>query len=141
MDEPRVARIQDARLEDLPALAALVEESCRSADAETLFALKLAVEEVFTNIVTHGYRGQPGPVTVTVARDAGGIAVTLEDQAPSFDPALAPVPDLESDWEDRPLGGLGWHLVRQLVDEVRHRPRETGGNEVTLIKRLSAGSP
>lgn len=99
-------------------------------------AVRLAVEEVFTNISTHGHReGDPGPVELTIESRPEAVIVTVSDRAVAFDPSRAPAPDLESSWEDRPLGGLGWHLVREVMDEVRHRPRPGGGNVTTLLKR------
>jgi serine/threonine-protein kinase RsbW len=135
--------VREARVENLPAVMSFVVDVCRvsKADEETVNALKLAVEEVFINIVRHGYPDVPGPVALKIAPEPDGWSVTVRDRGVPFDPATAPAPDLESDWRDRRLGGLGWHLVRELVDEVRHRPGEDGGNVVTLIKRLPAGSP
>ena len=108
-------------------------------DAGTAHAVRLAVEEVFTNICAHGHRDtEPGPVEVEVMTSPEGVVVTVSDRAAVFDPSTAPTPDLDADWQDRPLGGLGWHLVRQVMDEVEHRARPGGGNVVTLVKRRSA---
>jgi two-component system, cell cycle response regulator DivK len=135
--------VREARVDNLPALMSFVTDICRfhHADEETVFALKLAVEEVFMNIAQHGYPDEPGPVTLRIVPEPDGWSVTVRDQGVPFDPSLAPLPDLASDWQDRPVGGLGWHLVRELMDEVRHEPGKGGGNVVTLIKRLPAGSP
>ena len=129
---------------DLPALAAFVDTACDGfgADGEVRFAMRLAVEEVFTNIIEHGYRGR-GPVLVEVDGGPRCVRVRLSDEAPAFDPADAPVPDLESPLRDRDPGGLGWHLVRQLMDEVehRHRPAPPRGNTYILVKQLPALAP
>ena len=59
----------------------------------------------------------------------------IADDGRPFDPLTeAPEPDLESAIEDRPIGGLGVHLVRTMMDEVRYR-REEGKNRLTLVKR------
>jgi serine/threonine-protein kinase RsbW len=133
----------EGRMENLPAVLAFIDQAAGAAGAEeeAAFAVRLAVEEVFINIVRHGYEDRGGPVSLAVFAEGSDLVITIRDEAPLFDPALAPLPDLESGWEDRPLGGLGWHLVRQLVDEIRHAPGPTGGNVVTLVKRLPAGSP
>lgn len=129
----------EGRLESLAPLLAFVDR----ATAETglgpdeAFAVRLAVEEVCTNIITHGYGGgAPEPVSLRVSRSPGAVAITVEDRAPLFDPADAPEPDLGADWARRPIGGVGWHLVRELMDEVRHEPGAAGGNRVTLVKYL-----
>jgi two-component system, cell cycle response regulator DivK len=140
---PSLEIVREARVENLPAVMAFVVDVCRvrEADEETVNALKLAVEEVFMNIVRHGYPDVPGPVMLQISSEPDGWSVTVRDRGVPFDPATAPAPDLDSDWRERRLGGLGWHLVRELVDEVRHQPGDDGGNVVTLIKRLPAGSP
>ena len=132
---------------DLPALLAFVDAACDAlaADGDARFAVRLAVEEVFTNILAHGYRGN-GPVEVAVDGGASGrsrrcVRVRLSDQAPPFDPADAPAPDLASPLEERDPGGLGWHLVRQLVDGLEYRAAPAGGNTYTLVKQFPASAP
>jgi anti-sigma regulatory factor (Ser/Thr protein kinase) len=127
---------------DLPGLLAFVDTACDafSADEDVRFAMRLAVEEVFANILEHGYRGN-GPVEATVDGGPRCVRVCLRDQAPPFDPADAPAPDLRSPLEERDPGGLGWHLVRQFVDELEHRPAPGGGNTYILVKQLPARAP
>ena len=100
--------------------------------------LRLAVEEVCSNIIRHGYpAGQPGPIRLEVRERPDRWEVVIEDRAAPFDPATVPAPDLTLDWEDRPLGGQGWHLVRNVVD-LCHYARIAGpGNRVTLVKAKS----
>ena len=132
----------EGRLENLVPLLAFIDRATAGAGlgAEEAFAVRLAVEEVCTNIIAHGYAGGSSePVALRVSHQPGSLAVDIEDRAPPFDPAQAPAPDLRADWADRPIGGVGWHLVRQLVDEVRHAPVPGGGNRVTLVKHLPAG--
>jgi serine/threonine-protein kinase RsbW len=62
--------------------------------------------------------------------------ITVEDRARPFDPALAPRADPSAPIEQRRIGGLGWHLVHQVMDEVRYEPRTPQGNRVTLVKRI-----
>ena len=127
---------------DLPALLAFVDAACDAleADGDARFSMRLAVEEVFTNILEHGYRGN-GPVEIRVDGGPRCVRVRLSDQAPPFDPLDAPPPDLESPLEERDTGGLGWHLVRQLIDELEHHPAPGGGNTYTLVKQLPARTP
>jgi serine/threonine-protein kinase RsbW len=128
-----------ARLEDLSRLHDFVEAACREvgADEDIAYALRLAMEEVCTNIITHGYTDQPpGPITLTIQTENAQIAMTIADRARPFSPDDAPPPDLSTGWDNRQVGGLGWFLIRKMTDEVHHEPNPGGGNRVTLIKKL-----
>lgn len=105
------------------------------ADPDELADVILAVDELATNSALHGYKGRSGTLEVVVRRAGTDLIVILRDQAPPFDPNSVPPPDLTLPLEERPIGGIGLHLVRNMVDEVRHRARSRGGNEITLIKR------
>ncbi len=100
-----------------------------------------AVDELATNIIMHGYRGQPGTIEVQIRRDTDRLIVLLKDQAPAFDPTLAPLPDLTLPLDERPLGKLGIFLARKLMDEIAYRAPPQGGNELTLTKKLTITRP
>ena len=128
-----------ATLDRLADIRALVEGWCRGSGAppEDCQAVVLAVDEACTNVIEHGYAGVDGGVVGLRCEVADGeVRVTVRDTGRPFDPDDAPPPDLVSGWEDRPIGGLGWHLIRGMVDDVRYRADETG-NELTLVKRLT----
>ena len=131
--------VRDARREHLAELLAFVDDACVRAglDRDTIFDVRLATEEVVTNVIDHGYAGTtPGPVTVRFRREPARVIVTIDDLARPFDPALAPHVDPSAPIEQRRIGGLGWHLVHQVMDEVRHEPRSPHGNRLTLVKRI-----
>ena len=142
-DAPAAAEVEivrDARREHLGDLLAFVDHACTRAGVaqEVLFDVRLAVEEVVTNVIDHGYAGMPtGPVTVRFRHDPRQIIVTIEDLARPFDSSRLAAPDIAAPLEQRAIGGLGWHLVHQVMDEVRHVQGGTHGNRVTLVKRLS----
>lgn len=126
----------------LPEFLAFANTACVRANVPHTvgFAVRLAVEEVCTNIIKHGYggRSEAGPIALTISTNGNELTVTISDRAPLFRPDDAAPPDIESEWDVRALGGLGWYLVRSSVDEVRHEPAENGGNVVTLVKRMSS---
>ena len=94
--------------------------------------LKLVVEEAATNVVRHAYaRGVDGDLTLVADVDDAAVVVTLEDEGRPFAPEDAPLPDLSSGWEERQVGGLGWHLIRELADDVRYASVD-GRNRLTL---------
>jgi len=125
-------------LENLPRFLHFIETVCAriEADADIKYALHLAIEEVCTNLIVHGYRGGPaGPIEIAVHDESEKVTIVIRDHAPPFDPARAPSPDLTSDVEHRPTGGLGWHLVKKMMDEVDYVPGTPSGNVLTLVKR------
>ena len=133
----------DAGLRDLAAVRRFVGDAglAAGADARTAEALVLAVDEVCANVLQHGYgaHGEAGggPLAVAVARESDRLVVRVTDDAPHFDPTAAASPPLDEAADRRPLGGLGWHLVRQVVDEIAWEPQPGRGNRVTLVKRLA----
>jgi serine/threonine-protein kinase RsbW len=101
---------------------------------ETIADMLVAVNEAVTNIIVHGYRGQPGDIDIEVVCVGDDLVVTLRDQSPPFDPTSVPAPDLSLPLAQRPFGGMGIHLMRQLTDEVIYQPA-ANGNELILIKK------
>jgi len=127
----------EGHLKNLPLLVGFVKEACERSrlGEEQEFAFHLAVDEVCVNIIRHGYAGGSNlPIHLRFEADDTGATLQISDEAPHFSPSDAPTPDLDAGWEQRPVGGLGWHLVSQLMDEVRHEPLDPRGNRVTLIK-------
>lgn len=132
----------EARRERLGELLAFVERACALAalDAHVAFDVRLATEEVVTNVIEHGYAGAetPGPISLRFHRDPRQVVVTIDDLAPPFDPATVRPADPSAPLEKRRIGGLGWHFVTRVMDEVRHEHRHPRGNRLTLVKRLAA---
>jgi serine/threonine-protein kinase RsbW len=104
-------------------------------DEDVAGDLVLAVNEAVTNTLIHGYSEQPGDLSIGVEADGGDIRVRLIDNAPPFDPTAVPPPDIHLPLEERPLGGLGIHMMRQLTDELLYRVTDDGQNELTFVKR------
>jgi serine/threonine-protein kinase RsbW len=103
--------------------------------ADALNALQLSLEEVVTNVITHGYQKSGSKmVQVRLTARPGEFIAEVEDEAPAFDPLARAVPDLAQPLEDRPIGGLGVHLVKNLMDTVTYK-RDGNRNLLTLTKR------
>jgi serine/threonine-protein kinase RsbW len=124
-------------LESLSSIRRFVQEAgmARDAGPAALRQMLLAVDEASTNIIVHGYRGQDGTIEVEVAREGENLIIRLRDTAEPFDPTTVPPPDLTAPLQERPIGGLGIQLVRQVMDGVSHRITPEGGNELTLVRR------
>ena len=131
-----------AELKNLALIRDFVQETATvlAADPVMLLDVVLAVSEVATNIMIHGYQGQPGLIEIEVGRAGNSLVVRLRDQAPPFDPTVVPDPDLTLPLEKRSPGGMGIYLARQLMDELTHRLTPQGGNELTLIKKGMLGN-
>lgn len=103
-------------------------------------SLNVALDELLANAVTHGLAGRAGgAVTIDAVLDTDRLTVTITDDGMPFDPFARAAPDTSLSVEDRPIGGLGIHLVRELVDEVRYH-RRNDQNVVVLTQRLEAGA-
>jgi len=130
--------------EDLGTLRAFVVRACSAAGVSQAdaFALRLAAEEAFINVITHGYdaSAEARPVEVRAQTIEDAFALTLTDRGAPFDPGAVPPADLRSDWDERPVGGVGWHLIGELMDAVRYAPETPQGNRLTLVKRMAAPS-
>ena len=128
-----------AELGNLEAVRDFVRECAATlgVDARTVPSLLLAMDEAATNVVEHGYRGRPGVLEVEIRREGWDIVMRLRDRAPLFDPTSeVPPPDLTAPLEERGLGHLGVYFMRQFMDEVVHRVRPEGGNELVMRKRM-----
>ena len=128
----------EARLDEIERIHAAVEilGGAEGWPPDLLFQIKLVLEEMGTNIVKYGYNEDGKTdirITLTSERDA--LTMEISDDGKPFDPFTdAPPPDLDSPIPDRPIGGLGVHLVQTMMNETRYR-REDGRNKLTLIKR------
>ena len=130
--------VHPGTLENLPRFLGFINDVCDRIDADegTKYALRLAVEEVCTNLIVYGYKNQPaGLIQVVAVDDRDRVTLVIQDRAPPFDPKNAPAPDLTSDIEHRQVGGLGWHLVKKMIDEIHYVPGTPSGNVLTLVKR------
>jgi serine/threonine-protein kinase RsbW len=100
----------------------------------TQFAMNLCLEEVLSNVIRHGYAGQPDrPILVQFAsspRD-GFFTFVVEDEAALFDPLAASEPPGSRSLDDTRVGGNGIRLLRQFVDVLEYHSMPTG-NRLTL---------
>jgi serine/threonine-protein kinase RsbW len=126
-------------LAELAALAAFIDTFAAEAalPADAAFQLNLVLEELVTNTINYG-QAPEAPIRVRLERHGEIVEADLIDGGVAFDPRTLPPPDVEAPLAERPIGGLGIHLVRQFVDELDYR-REDGRNHIRLRKRI--GNP
>jgi serine/threonine-protein kinase RsbW len=103
--------------------------------------LRLAAEELVVNIINHGYGTCRAPhVALEVEGGVDGDRVWLRivDDAPAFDPTQVPPPDdLDRPLAQRSPGGLGLHLARSAVDDIRYE--SVGGRNTVTLTVLTQG--
>ena len=129
---------------NLKQLTGLQEQVTAFAEAQNWppdmsFQVELALEEICVNIVNYGFEGDGDDHAIEIVVDSEPDSLTMEiiDNGRAFDPLTeTPEPDLDSAVSDRPIGGLGVHLVKSFMDELLYR-REDGRNHLKMVKRLS----
>ena len=104
-------------------LPAFVEEvvGASKLDPAQKDSLNLALEEAITNVILYAYpEGTDGLVLLDAAVAENGVSFTITDKGKAFDPTARKEVDINASVEDRPIGGLGIHLVRRIMDRVRY---------------------
>ena len=123
--------------QEVPRLNTFVSDMCNSLDAplDVTAQVQLAVEEAVVNVMDYAYpAGTRGELTVEVQADDEQLQFIIRDTGIPFDPTTTPEIDTTLSAKDRPIGGLGIHLVRQIMDDVQYR-RIGEFNVLTLIKK------
>lgn len=134
--------ILDANLSNISTIHNFVDEVGREhhLDVQTLHALHIVMGEACTNVIVHAYKSQGGPLQIHVEVQDNCIWILIRDWGLAFDPSQVPVPDVTATLENRPLGGLGVYLIRQMMDDVIYDFDAELGNTLTMIKRTGKAS-
>jgi anti-sigma regulatory factor (Ser/Thr protein kinase) len=112
----------------------------RHVPSEPAFLATLSIEELVSNCIKYGYDDQGEHlIDLDIGLEADRLVITFTDDGRAFNPLEAPEPDLTLPLEERPIGGLGLHLLRTMSDEMTYERRD-GLNRVTLVKALDAAS-
>lgn len=119
-----------------------VAASCGLRDVER-YHTELCVVEAVTNIIEHGYRGEPGhEVFVTITVVPGRLELRIRDRGAPIPEPLRPPDLLDPDprnLESLAERGRGLYLIHRLMDAVEYRVGEEG-NELLLVKNLPPGA-
>jgi anti-sigma regulatory factor (Ser/Thr protein kinase) len=136
--EPLTLQVRNTVDAIAPASGAAEEWLARQrVSPDVSFLVSLAIEELVTNCIKYGYddaREHTIHITLSVADQT--LTMLVVDDGHAFDPLTAPPPDLSLEMKDRPIGGLGIHMLRKLADDVAYE-RRNATNRVTLTKRIS----
>ena len=120
------------QLEQIPAA---VEEFAERDNwpPDLVFKLNLVLEELGVNIVN--YSGATGEIEISLASDGETVTIEIADNGRPFNPLTElDTPDISAPLGERPIGGLGVHLVRSMMDELSYS-REDGMNRLAMTKR------
>lgn len=132
-----------ATLDSLAAVGRYVMSAAESAavDRKRAYRLRLAVDEIVTNIIVHGYQeaGIQGHIALWTTVDPQFLTVVVEDTGNAFDPRQVPEPtSLEDALEDRDIGGLGVYLAMRGVDEFQYERVDGRNRNIFITHRTPA---
>ena len=135
MDRKQI--ILQNEVQQVPRLAEFIDEVCETAglDMATTMKLNLAIEEAVVNVMNYAYpQGTVGDIDIEAQADDSQLEFIISDCGTPFDPTAQQEADITLSAEERPIGGLGIHLVRQIMDTVSYE-RTDGKNILTLRKK------
>ena len=135
MTDRLVLQVQ-SRLSEVARIAPSLREFAdrHALPTKAILAVNLALEEIMVNTISYGYadpRDHCIDIEVTIAD--GLLIVRVEDDARPYDPTAHSAPDFSKALEDRPVGGLGIHLMRALFDAVEYQ--RSGGRNVLVLRK------
>lgn len=119
-------------------LAQFIEEIGEdfSLSPDVVFNLNLVLEEAVVNVINYAYpKEEHQSIYLSAKLLEDSIVFVLTDTGLEFDPTKAPDADITLSADDRPIGGLGIFLIRQIMNQVKYE-RIDGKNVLTLEKRL-----
>jgi anti-sigma regulatory factor (Ser/Thr protein kinase) len=130
-------------LDSLKAIAAYVMKAAAEAglDKKVTYRLRLAVDEIATNIITHGYdeAGLEGEIVVQTDLDDETLTIYLDDTGAAYNPQLNEAPDdLNLPLEERQIGGLGLYLTTRNVDKFFYKRIGNQNRHTFVVNRPSA---
>jgi len=106
------------------------------AGPDIVFAANLAIEELVTNIIKYGYDDEAAhEIRIDLEKTDDTLCIRICDDGHEFNPFDQPEPDTSLPAEEREIGGLGIHFVRNMLDSCTYL-REGNQNIVTITKKL-----
>lgn len=105
-------------------------------DADLRFKIELSIEEAVENVVRYAYEGGIGWLEAGTHLDDKSLILTIElrDAGKPFNPLEEADPDITLSANERPVGGLGIYLCKQMMDNITYRYED--GNNVLIMKKL-----
>jgi serine/threonine-protein kinase RsbW len=123
-------------LADLEKLRSFVEEirEALSVSKKCQFETNLALEEAFSNALSYGFDKRTDRfIKITITTVKGVLNIRIEDDGKPFNPLEAKEPTFQYDIENCEIGGLGIHLIKHVMDDIRYE-RNQNKNVLTMKK-------
>jgi len=124
------------KLSESERLSKIIEELAEenNLSPKFVFEINVALDEILTNIVSYAYNDKAEhKILVRLFFPEDGLKIQIEEDGIAFNPLERAEPDITKSVMERPIGGLGIHMVRKLINELSYK-RENNKNILTLIK-------
>ena len=139
--ESRLSILLRNHLSEMERMFEAVSVWCRqnAVSAATEYWMNLALDEIVSNLIRYGWKDDgEHQIHVRISRSEDEVSVEVEDDAAPFNPLEVPEPDIDRPLEERPVGGLGIHLVRQIMDGLDYRRLD--GKNLLVMKKKTGGT-
>ena len=129
--------VQPTLESSLPRVAAFVERfaEAQGFSAAEIYRINLALDELLTNTIEHGFPGreQEADISVAIRSEGDTVVVRYEDNGPEFNPLQATEQDTELELGERPIGGLGLQLIGSTFDDVSYERADD--RNITMLRQ------
>jgi anti-sigma regulatory factor (Ser/Thr protein kinase) len=122
----------EAITENIDAVFDFINAQLGDCSQSTKNQISVVVDEIFSNITNYAYNPEVGSVNIRITVDED-ISIEFEDGGVAYNPLAAADPDITPEVEDREIGGLGIHIVKNIMDSVNYR--RDGNKNILLVKK------
>ncbi|MBK7599618.1 MAG: ATP-binding protein [Acidobacteria bacterium] len=129
-------------LSEIERLSLIIEDfvESRNLSIKTAFEFNVALDEILTNVISYAYEDADQHLINIRGKLADGfLTIEVEDDGREFDPLKSDNPDLDSGLHERPIGGLGIHLVKKLTDQLEYRRQD--GKNLLVMRKIANRQP
>lgn len=127
------------KIEEVTRVADFIDQVCEELELSfaVISSIQLAIEEAVVNVINYAYpKNKECEAYLEVSKIDNAVYFVLSDTGVPFDPTAKTDPDLTLSADERPIGGLGIFLVKQIMNEVSYEYSD-GKNKLTMIKKIS----
>jgi anti-sigma regulatory factor (Ser/Thr protein kinase) len=121
-------------LNNVVAFLEVLEEEWEISPAHTI-SINLVLEEALTNVIFYAFeKGVESEILIDLTMEGTLMTIIITDEGRPYDPTQKNDPDINLSAEDRPIGGLGIFLIKQIMDEISYE-RIGSKNQFTMVKK------